>query len=546
MMLATLYPYVRTTLAFAQGDVQGSTIAHQELMRSALKYGAADHLWVFLDGVCEGGFNGAAIRDQVQAALCELETECGADRAVIKPTSLLTHQDEWPAGVFLSKAPGSIRLAQMRQAVTDRRVPICSVVHSVMWHDLAGAYWSLLLMTDPCDAIVTTSAAGRAAVGEFLGRACELLNRATGGHLEPRLPIVSIPLGVTDEFLEPIDPAAARNALGIAQDAVVLLYVGRLSARYKIDLDPLLLAFRRIASEHPSAVLVLAGHDAQGDAARALDRFMSEAGLAGRIRVVANFPAFTKRLIYAAADMFVSPVDNIQETFGISILEAMAAGLPVVAADWSGYRDLVVQNTTGFLVPTASHARAADLANAFAACSQMNYCESLVAQRTIVDPAQLEARLSELVRSPRLRRAMGAAGRRRVEASFRWSDVIRRFKDLWVEQVCIARRAPARGPAPISDGAFVDYGRVLSVYASEMAGDDDLIACTASGHESLEQKRFLMLNQPSPAIGTRVFDLLERCAARAVRLKDLLDDTAGGADLDAVLWLLKKGLLCRA
>ena len=45
--------------------------------------------------------------------------------------------------------------------------------------------------------------------------------------------------------------------------------------------------------------------------------------------------------VWHAADVFVSPSDNIQETFGLAVVEAMASGLPVVASDWDGYRDLV-------------------------------------------------------------------------------------------------------------------------------------------------------------------------------------------------------------
>ncbi len=57
--------------------------------------------------------------------------------------------------------------------------------------------------------------------------------------------------------------------------------------------------------------------------------------------------------VWHAADVFVSPSDNIQETFGLAVIEAMASGLPVVASDWDGYRDLVADGETGFLVPTA-------------------------------------------------------------------------------------------------------------------------------------------------------------------------------------------------
>ena len=56
-------------------------------------------------------------------------------------------------------------------------------------------------------------------------------------------------------------------------------------------------------------------------------------------------------LALAAADLFCSPADNLQETFGLSVLEAMASSLPVVASDWNGYRDLVLHGSTGWLVP---------------------------------------------------------------------------------------------------------------------------------------------------------------------------------------------------
>ena len=55
---------------------------------------------------------------------------------------------------------------------------------------------------------------------------------------------------------------------------------------------------------------------------------------------------------WAAADIFTLPVDNIQETFGLAPVEAMAAGLPVVVTDWDGFRDTVEDGVTGFRIPT--------------------------------------------------------------------------------------------------------------------------------------------------------------------------------------------------
>ena len=56
--------------------------------------------------------------------------------------------------------------------------------------------------------------------------------------------------------------------------------------------------------------------------------------------------------LWAAGDIFLSLVDNVQESFGLTPIEAMAAGLPRVLSDWDGYRDSVTHGEDGFLVPT--------------------------------------------------------------------------------------------------------------------------------------------------------------------------------------------------
>ena len=58
-----------------------------------------------------------------------------------------------------------------------------------------------------------------------------------------------------------------------------------------------------------------------------------------------------KTHLYRAADIYVSLSDNLQETFGISIIEAMAAGLPVIASDINGYSELISHNETGCRIP---------------------------------------------------------------------------------------------------------------------------------------------------------------------------------------------------
>ncbi|CAO0821436.1 hypothetical protein DFAR_2330023 [Desulfarculales bacterium] len=78
--------------------------------------------------------------------------------------------------------------------------------------------------------------------------------------------------------------------------------------------------------------------------------------LAEKLHICKDFDSSLTPNLLTAVDIFVSPSDNLQETFGLAIIEAMAAGLPVVASDFSGYRDLVAEGRTGFLIPSLGSA----------------------------------------------------------------------------------------------------------------------------------------------------------------------------------------------
>ncbi|MBU2135390.1 MAG: glycosyltransferase family 4 protein [Alphaproteobacteria bacterium] len=159
--------------------------------------------------------------------------------------------------------------------------------------------------------------------------------------------------------------------------------------------------------------------------------------------------AATRFSIWSAADLFISLSDNIQETFGLTPAEAMAAGLPCVVTDWDGYRDTVRHGVDGFRIPTFSPrpGLGEDLAfnhdNGW--LSYDNYVGA-AAQMTAVDlPAAANA-LSALIDNPDLRRTMGSAGRQRITDELDWSQVIPRYQAFWGELA--ARRAKAAPEAP--------------------------------------------------------------------------------------------------
>ncbi|HEV7383389.1 MAG TPA: glycosyltransferase, partial [Phenylobacterium sp.] len=155
------------------------------------------------------------------------------------------------------------------------------------------------------------------------------------------------------------------------------------------------------------------------------------------------------RQAWAAADIFASLADSIQETFGITPLEAMAAGLPALVSDWNGYKDTVRDGVDGFRIETwAPPPGAGDAITRDFESGLVGYDEYLSRASTAVtiDMRQLLDRLRGLVTDADLRRRLGAAGRARARSTFDWDVVFRSYQLLWREQARI-RRAAATDPA---------------------------------------------------------------------------------------------------
>jgi glycosyltransferase involved in cell wall biosynthesis len=149
------------------------------------------------------------------------------------------------------------------------------------------------------------------------------------------------------------DGDTVRSSLGVADETLVL-NVGRL-ARKKRQVD-LVAATRQLRDRNEAVHLVLVG---SGDEERAIRQRVSAEGIEDAVTVTGRVPAVEP--YYAAADVYAHAA--LYEGFGLTIVEAMAAGLPVVATDVPGARDVL--GDAGPLVPPESPA---DLAHALATC----------------------------------------------------------------------------------------------------------------------------------------------------------------------------------
>jgi len=261
-----------------------------------------------------------------------------------------------------------------------------------------------------------------------------------------------IPLGVDTEAYGAFAKhrIAARQRLGLADDEVAILFVGRLSFHAKAHPAPLIQA-AALAAQRTKArpVVLFCGyfHDDNQKAVFAAQ----QAAFADQVRVltVDGRDAALRADAWASGDIFAFLSDNIQESFGLAPLEAMAAGLPTVVSDWDGPRDLVRHGETGFLIPTRAPppGAGADISARFlASVDTYDLYIGQTAMLAAVDVRAAADAFVALIDQPQLRAAMGQAGQSWARSTFDWRHVIAQHQELWAELA--ARRASGIESAP--------------------------------------------------------------------------------------------------
>lgn len=354
--------------------------------------------------------------------------------------------------------------------------PITLTHHSLSYkHLVQETYLPLLLQRPlPSDAICCSSVAARDALAKILEYVAASFEDAYGVDLRYQGRLEVVPLGVDTMRYRPLEQAKCRVGLGIPEDAFVLLWAGRLSAIDKADLLPLLRVLSSLKRANPGRRLLLlcAGSEYAAERyAETLISFAAALELRENLQILCGRRALVAEL-YGCADVFVAPVDSIQESFGLTPLEAMACGLPQVVSDWNGYRDTVVDGVTGFRIPTLWGSCASDFVDNWFLYDDA-FEHAALGQSVAVELDALELRLQQLIDSPALRQAMRVASRQRAVEHFDWTVVLARHERLWHELV---REQAGRLPPKAIDLGRLPYTDVFGHYATHMLNGAETLA----------------------------------------------------------------------
>jgi glycosyltransferase involved in cell wall biosynthesis len=227
-----------------------------------------------------------------------------------------------------------------------------------------------------------------------------------------------VPSGVDLARFFPLDRAEARRGLGLPSDETIVVYVGRLLPRKDVAnlVEALAIVRDRRIGRIPRARLVVVGGETTGprlDEEPEMQCLMALAearGVSSQVSFVGKKQTDQLRWYYSAADVFATT--PWYEPYGLTPLEAMACGTPVVCSAVGGITFTVDDGVTGFLVPPRR-------------------------------PDVLAERLALILGDLRLRDELGRNARRRVIENFTWTTVSRRTADVYAELIHGTKISPA-------------------------------------------------------------------------------------------------------
>ncbi len=467
-----------------------------------------------------------------------------------------------PVDVLYYPAPNYASELWRRQSLGSTAYSICGITHTTATTAvMQGAVDLRLAPQMPWDAVICTSKAVLASQEAQQDMVDEYL-RTRFGNTPPRPVMPVIPLGITpkDYSHDPEARTRLRNRMSLGKKDIVISTLSRLTPFGKFDPFPLFMAMEDASQKLPKGLKL--HFVACGIYTDEYSRKIFEDGAAKLMPNVSfthldGASAEARIEALSGADIFTFPIDNIQETFGLAPLEAMAAGLPQITTDWDGMRDTVSEDV-GIRVPTRSLPVGHGAIDAWGyltnRLSYAQYSNNISAMTEVDLPALTEA-IVTLASDPIKRKAMGAAGLKRVKEQFSWKTIIPQYQNLWGELSSIRAHAetgvttPHLHPNPTAPSPM----RLFQSYPSALL-PKGIAACVATGRtpeleEMFSLRQYDRLKQPfeKPTTLRRVLDCITEAGARGAVATDVAKTLSFNPMTveRCYAWLLKYGYIAR-
>jgi glycosyltransferase involved in cell wall biosynthesis len=474
------------------------------------------------------------------------------------------------AGLVYYPGPGIGQHAFHRSVAAGSHAAwsLCGITHTTSSAGAMDAIAELITApVQPWDAVICTSTAVKDNVNRLLQAQVNMLKERLGiGKLVlPMLPVIPLGIHTQDFVFTQEQKNAARQKLKVNDNTLVVLFMGRLSFHAKAHPLAMYQALQKAAQSVQGTGKKIKLVECGWHANEFIEKAYRDAALQAcpdvEVITLDGRKAEDRQTAWAGADVFCSLSDNIQETFGIVPIEAMAAGLPVVVSDWDGYKDTVRHEVDGFRInttmPEAGLATDLALRHALEIDTYDMYCGhtcSLVS----VDIEQAAKAFVDLFESAALRQTMGEAGRKRAQQVYDWKVIIGQYEALWAEQQRVRLAAlQSTESAPLNMAhawparmdpfhAFANYPtQALKPSTVLCLADSSLEAATArlQSYQAMAMVSFAKFVLPSAEEIAAVLKQASTGPQAAMALVQHIDNARKPFVFRTLVWFLKLGIL---
>ena len=454
--------------------------------------------------------------------------------------------------------PDFTRFANQRYSIGHNSFSIVGITHTTASQKAIDSL--LEIFTEPVmpwDALICTSNSVKNSVNTLFDEYFEILQKRLGVTKKPDLELPIIPLGVhfDDYNFKKNDEDLRRKDLGIGPDDIVVLFLGRLSFHAKAHYLPMYIALQKAQESLPQGVklhLIQTGWFPN----KPVENMYKEDTLKiapdvkfhfidGRIEV-------NKKISFCVADIFISLVDNFQETFGLTPLEGMAAGLPVIVSDWDGYKDTVRDGVDGFRIPSVTMESGNGYKyyeDYYIGLDNYDHYIGRTSQTVSININECIDKLKLLINDKNLRLKLGKNAKNNAK-KFDWSLILKKYSSLKKEldkkrDFSIKSNQSFLKPIKIQDPYtfFNDYSSFKINHKTVIFKTNDINTIDLDDFYKFESVSFLKNIAPDKLILHNILNYINNCNESF--FIDLINDikldefTAS----QSVLWLSKYGYL---
>lgn len=465
------------------GSVLGRTSVNAAFLRALFQYGSFDQYHFFYAELSEKKAFEAIYRPFLEALnlwqSIRLFPISFLPTAVGKIDYIVFHRGDMELS----------RLIDYRNTLSNP-FPVTGTAHSLSthhcWDELLHFY---LVPAKSYDGLISATSSTQTVLHHLMDSAKSSL-QSRGLSDFPTLSTPVIPLSIDEHELQLIDSKIARSECDIPNELPLILMLGRFSQYSKYDLLPVVKSLMQLLDKGYRFYTIIAGDNSETDYASQIQFWILQQGYSDFFKIIPDPDIDLKNNLFSAADIFISPSDTIQETFGLTIIEAYAHGVPVVASLWNGYRDLMIpENKVNFF--DTYWMNSVDAITNLAGLMPNRPFQFLMAENTVLNLVQMQERVIYLLNHPKEAHAIGVAEQRTYRERFAWESIISQYENVWSEL-----KSQARSDKNSSANLFFSYhyNQTFSHYPSaHLRLPDEFLHLTGDGRAVVNDETELLI-----------------------------------------------------